>query len=55
MSVRTLFIGMDGATFTVLDDLTKANGSEPVMPFLARICTSSTASPTPRRVMCRVW
>ncbi len=37
MSVRTLFIGMDGATFTVLDDLTKANGSKPVMPFLARI------------------
>ncbi len=37
MSVRTLFIGMDGATFTVLDDLTKANGGEPVMPFLSRI------------------
>jgi predicted AlkP superfamily phosphohydrolase/phosphomutase len=38
MTVRTLFIGMDGATFTVLDDLTKAaNGGEPVMPFLARV------------------
>ena len=37
MSVRTLFIGMDGATFTVLDDLTNANGGEPVMPFMARI------------------
>ena len=24
MTVRTLFIGMDGATFTVLNDLTKA-------------------------------
>jgi predicted AlkP superfamily phosphohydrolase/phosphomutase len=38
MTVRTLFIGMDGATFTVLDDLTKAaNGGQPVMPFLAKI------------------
>lgn len=37
MTVRTLFIGMDGATFTVLDDLTNANGGEPVMPFLSRI------------------
>ena len=37
MSVRTLFIGMDGATFTVLDDLTQANGGKPVMPFLSRI------------------
>jgi predicted AlkP superfamily phosphohydrolase/phosphomutase len=35
MTVKTLFIGMDGATFTVLDDLTTAAGSEPpVMPFL---------------------
>jgi predicted AlkP superfamily phosphohydrolase/phosphomutase len=38
MTVRTLFIGMDGATFTVLDDLTKsAQGATPVMPFLARV------------------
>lgn len=37
MTTRTLFIGMDGATFTVLDDLT-ANGAEgPVMPFMASI------------------
>ena len=42
MSVRTLFIGMDGATFTVLDDLTKANGGEPVMPFLSRIYAEGT-------------
>jgi predicted AlkP superfamily phosphohydrolase/phosphomutase len=35
MSTRTLFIGMDGATFTVLDALTA--GREPVMPFLAQI------------------
>jgi predicted AlkP superfamily phosphohydrolase/phosphomutase len=38
MTVRTLFIGMDGATFTVLDDLTKSSqGAPPVMPFLARV------------------
>lgn len=43
MSIRTLFIGMDGATFTVLDDLTKAaNGGQPVMPFLARIFAEGT-------------
>jgi predicted AlkP superfamily phosphohydrolase/phosphomutase len=35
---RTLLIGMDGATFTVLDALTSStDGREPVMPFLARI------------------
>lgn len=37
MTVRTLFIGMDGATFTVLDDLTKPGEGGPVMPFLARV------------------
>ena len=39
MTVRTLFIGMDGASFTVLDDLIKtAPGADgPVMPFLAKI------------------
>jgi predicted AlkP superfamily phosphohydrolase/phosphomutase len=37
MTVRTLFIGMDGATFTVLNDLTKEQEGGPVMPFLARI------------------
>jgi predicted AlkP superfamily phosphohydrolase/phosphomutase len=38
MTTRTLFIGMDGATFTVLDDLTKASlDAEPVMPFLAEL------------------
>jgi len=35
MTTRTLFIGMDGATFTVLDDLTA--GPEPVMPFMAKL------------------
>ncbi|MBS0445543.1 MAG: alkaline phosphatase family protein [Proteobacteria bacterium] len=39
MTVRTLFIGMDGATFTVLDDLTKTRpGADgPIMPFMAKI------------------
>jgi len=37
MTVRTLFIGMDGATFTVLNDLTKSSDGGPVMPFLARV------------------
>jgi predicted AlkP superfamily phosphohydrolase/phosphomutase len=37
MTVRTLFIGMDGATFTVLDDLIKPGDNGPVMPFLAKI------------------
>lgn len=37
MTVKTLFIGMDGATFTVLNDLTSAAAGEPVMPFLAGI------------------
>ena len=37
MTVRTLFIGMDGATFTVLNDLTKPAEGAPVMPFLAKI------------------
>jgi predicted AlkP superfamily phosphohydrolase/phosphomutase len=37
MTVKTLFIGMDGATFTVLNDLIKPGEGGPVMPFLARI------------------
>ena len=40
MTVRTLFIGMDGATFTVLNDLTRPGSAQDggaVMPFLARI------------------
>lgn len=37
MTVRTLFIGMDGATFTVLNDLTKDSDGGPVMPFLAKV------------------
>jgi len=42
MSVRTLFIGMDGATFTVLDDLVAGHGGKPVMPFLAKIFAEGT-------------
>jgi predicted AlkP superfamily phosphohydrolase/phosphomutase len=42
MTVRTLFIGMDGATFTVLNDLTNPAVGEPVMPFLARIFASGS-------------
>ena len=39
MAVSTLFIGMDGATFTVLDELARpaADGAGPVMPFLAKV------------------
>ncbi len=38
MSIRTLFIGMDGATFTILDDLANnKNGHKPIMPFLSQI------------------
>jgi len=35
MSISTLFLGMDGSTFTILDELTK--GDQPVMPFMAKI------------------
>ena len=42
MTVRTLFIGMDGATFTVLNDLTSAAAGAPVMPFLAGIFARGT-------------
>ena len=42
MTVRTLFIGMDGATFTVLDDLVRPGEGGPVMPFLAKIFADGT-------------
>jgi predicted AlkP superfamily phosphohydrolase/phosphomutase len=36
--MRTLFIGLDGATFTVLNSLAASeNGEGPVMPFLSKI------------------
>jgi len=46
MTVRTLFIGMDGATFTVLDDLTKTwpGADGPLMPFLAKIFAGGSRS-----------
>ncbi len=38
--MRTLFIGLDGATFKILDDLTNGTSDkQPVMPFLSRIYT----------------
>lgn len=40
MSVRTLFIGMDGSTFTILDHLTQ--GDQPVMPFMAKLFREGT-------------
>lgn len=45
MTVRTLFIGMDGATFTVLDELIKPGSNAEggaVMPFMARIFAGGT-------------
>jgi predicted AlkP superfamily phosphohydrolase/phosphomutase len=44
MTVKTLFIGMDGATFTVLNDLTKDAEGGPVMPFLAKIFAQGVRS-----------
>lgn len=35
MTIRTLFIGMDGSTFTILNELTK--GDKPRMPTMAKI------------------
>ncbi len=42
MTVKTLFIGMDGATFTVLNELTSAAAGAPVMPFLGQIFAKGT-------------
>jgi predicted AlkP superfamily phosphohydrolase/phosphomutase len=43
--MRTLFIGIDGATFDVLDALAApVDGREPVMPFLAHIYRSGARS-----------
>jgi predicted AlkP superfamily phosphohydrolase/phosphomutase len=44
MSMHTLFIGLDGATFKILDDLTSATGNkQPVMPFLSKIYAEGTS------------
>ncbi len=43
--MRTLFIGLDGATYTILDALTSAGeGREPVMPFLAHLYRAGARS-----------
>ncbi|MBV1862676.1 MAG: alkaline phosphatase family protein [Nannocystaceae bacterium] len=42
MTTKTLFIGLDGATFTVLDDLTL--GPDPVMPFMAKLLAEGSRS-----------
>jgi predicted AlkP superfamily phosphohydrolase/phosphomutase len=45
MTVRTLFIGLDGATFTVLNELTQPQGDQPaVMPFMGRIFADGVRS-----------
>ena len=56
MSTRTLFIGMDGATFTVLDNLT--SGTAPVMPFLAKLFENGARAPlrsTPNPLTPPAW
>lgn len=56
MTTRTLFIGMDGATFTVLDELTQ--GQRPTMPFLAQLFaqgTRSTLRSTPNPLTPPAW
>ncbi len=43
MTTRTLFIGMDGATFSILDDLIKADDDQKaIMPFLASLYKKGT-------------
>ncbi|MCH2169965.1 alkaline phosphatase family protein [Myxococcota bacterium] len=45
MSTRTLLIGMDGATFTILDEFTRsAEGEAPVMPYLAKMLANGVKS-----------
>jgi predicted AlkP superfamily phosphohydrolase/phosphomutase len=45
MTVRTLFIGLDGATFTVLNELTQSqDGKPPVMPFLGKVFAGGVRS-----------
>lgn len=56
MTVKTLFIGMDGATYSVLDDLTK--GEDPVMRFLASLFERGTRAPlrsTPNPLTPPAW
>jgi|CXWL01.1.fsa_nt_gi predicted AlkP superfamily phosphohydrolase/phosphomutase len=58
MTTRTLFIGLDGATFTVLNDLVAKNNEGPVMPFMAHIFdkgTRSTLRSTPNPLTPPAW
>ena len=53
----TLFIGLDGATFTILDDLKDENG-ETVMPFLSQMMASGFRAPlrsTPNPLTPPAW
>lgn len=52
----TLFIGMDGSTFTVLDSLT--TGDAPIMPFMAHLFANGTRCPlrsTPNPLTPPAW
>lgn len=43
MTTKTIFIGLDGASFTILDELIKnSEAKEPVMPFLATLYKNGT-------------
>ena len=57
--VRTLLIGLDGATFPVLDDLTRADtGDGPVMPFLRQLMQGgyrATLRSTPHPLTPPAW
>lgn len=58
MSVKTLFIGVDGATFSILDDLTSSNGREPAMPFLSSLYRNgarATLKSTPNPLTPPAW
>lgn len=59
MNTRTLFIGLDGATFRILDDLTAGTDNQPpVMPFLARIYREGARCPlqsTPNPLTPPAW
>ncbi len=59
MITKTLFIGMDGATFSILDRLTMSeNGQQPVMPFLATLYANGarcTLRSTPNPLTPPAW
>lgn len=59
MTTRTLFIGLDGASFTILDELVKCDDEHsPVMPFLASIYKNgvrATLRSTPNPLTPPAW